>query len=376
LYCVFKSFLIPPFPKGDKGGFILEELMPFFDRFLGLFSKDLAMDLGTANTLIYVKRQGIVMDEPSVVAIDKRTDQPIAVGRKAKQMYGRTPDSIKAIRPMKDGVIADFEVTRKMITYFLNEACKHRGLFHPRLMVCIPSGITQVEKRAVVDSAKQAGARKVMLIEEPMAAAVGAGLPVEDEAGCMVVDIGGGTTEAAIISLSSTAYQESLRIAGDEMDEAIMKFIRYEHQLIIGPYEAENIKIKIGSALPLEKDITYIARGKDLVSGIPKAVMVTDSEIREALKEPVKAIVDVVERALNRTSAELAADIFAKGVLLTGGGALLRGLDTFISQELSKRITHGTNMKVNVAENPLHSVVLGSGKVLDNYKLLKKICVN
>ncbi|MDQ1318196.1 MAG: rod shape-determining protein MreB [Candidatus Poribacteria bacterium] len=350
--------------------------MSFFDRFLGLFSKDLAMDLGTANTLIYVKKQGIVMDEPSVVAIDKRTDQPIAVGRKAKQMYGRTPDTIKAVRPMKDGVIADFEVTKKMITYFLDKGCKHKGLFHPRLMVCIPSGITQVEKRAVIDSAKQAGARKVILIEEPMAAAVGAGLPVEDEAGSMVVDIGGGTTEAAIISLSSTAYQESLRIAGDEMDEAIMKFIRYKHQLIIGPYEAESIKIKIGSAIPLEKEMTFIARGKDLVSGIPKAVVVTDSEIREALKEPVKAIVDVIERALNRTSAELAADIFARGVLLTGGGSLLRGLDTFISQELNKRITHGTNMKVSVAENPLHSVVLGSGKVLDNYKLLKKICVS
>jgi rod shape-determining protein MreB len=350
--------------------------MSFLDKFLGFFSKDLAMDLGTANTLVYVKRKGVVLDEPSVVAIDKRTDRPIAVGRKAKQMYGRTPDSIKAVRPMKDGVIADFDVTKKMITHFLDEACKHKGLFHPRLMVCIPSGITQVEKRAVIDSAKQAGARKVLLIEEPMAAAVGAGLPVEEEAGCMVVDIGGGTTEAAIISSSSTAYQESLRIAGDEMDEAIMKFIRYQHKLIIGPYEAENIKIKIGSAMPLEKEMTFIARGKDLVSGIPKAVVVTDSEIREALKEPIKAIVDVIERALNRTSAELAADIFARGVLLTGGGSLLKGLDTFVAQELSKRITHGTNLKIRVAENPLQSVVLGSGKVLDNYKLLKKVCVS
>jgi len=350
--------------------------MLFFDKLLGFFSHDLAMDLGTANTLIYAKKQGIVLDEPSVVAIDVRTDQPIAVGHKAKQMYGRTPESIRAIRPMKDGVIADFDVTKKMITYFLDTVNKHRSLLHPRLLVCIPSGITQVEKRAVIDSAKQAGARKVLLIEEPMAAAVGAGLPVDEESGCMVVDIGGGTTEAAIISLSSTTYQESLRIAGDEMDEAIMKFIRYEHQLIIGPYEAENIKIKIGSAIPLKEDLVYPARGKDLVSGIPKAVNVTNSEICSALQEPIKAIVDAIERALNKVSAELAADIFSKGVMLTGGGALLRGLDAYISYELSKRITHGTKLKVYVADNPLQSVVLGSGKVLDNYKLLKKICVS
>ncbi len=350
--------------------------MSFLDKLLGFFSHDLAMDLGTANTLIYAKKQGIVLDEPSVVAIDTRTDQPIAVGHKAKQMYGRTPESIRAIRPMKDGVIADFEVTKKMITYFLNKVNKHKSLLHPKLLVCIPSGITQVEKRAVIDSARQAGARKVLLIEEPMAAAVGAGLPVDEESGCMVVDIGGGTTEAAIISLSSTTYQESLRIAGDEMDEAIMKFIRYEHQLIIGPYEAENIKIKIGSAIPLKEELVYPARGKDLVSGIPKSVNVTNSEICSALQEPIKAIVDAIERALNKVSAELAADIFSKGVMLTGGGALLRGLDTYISYELSKRITHGTKLKVYIADNPLQSVVLGSGKVLDNYKLLKKICVS
>ncbi|MEK7398364.1 MAG: rod shape-determining protein [Candidatus Poribacteria bacterium] len=349
--------------------------MPFFDKLLGFFSRDLAMDLGTANTLIYAKNQGIVLEEPSVAAIDKRTDKLIAVGHKAKQMYGRTPESIRAVRPMKDGVIADFDVTKKMITYFLNTV-KHGGILHPRLLICIPSGITQVEKRAVMDSAKQAGARKVLLIEEPMAAAVGAGLPVDEESGCMVVDIGGGTTEAAIISLSSTTYQESLRIAGDEMDEAIVRFIRHEHQLIIGPYEAENIKIKIGSAIPLKEKMVYSARGKDLVSGIPKAVQVTDDEIREALQEPIKAIVDVIERALNKVSAELAADIFSKGVMLTGGGALLRGLDILISYELSKRITHGTKLNVYVADNPLHSVVLGSGKVLDNYKLLKKVCVS
>ncbi len=350
--------------------------MPLFNKFLGLFSQDLAMDLGTANTLIYAKRQGIVLDEPSVVAIDNRTNQPIAVGHKAKQMYGRTPENIKAVRPMKDGVIADFDVTKKMITYFINEVNKHRGIFHPRLMVCIPSGITQVEKRAVIDSAKQSGSRKVLLIEEPMAAAVGAGLPVDGKEGCMVVDIGGGTTEAAIISLSSIAYQESLRVAGDEMDEAIMKYMRHTHKLVIGPYEAENIKIEIGSAMPLNEELTFKARGKDLVSGIPKAVIVTDNQIRSALQEPIKAIVDVIDRALNKVSPELAGDIFSNGVMLTGGGALLRGLDKHISEELNKRIKHGTDLKVYVADNPLQSVVLGSGKVLDNYKLLKKICVS
>ncbi len=350
--------------------------MSLSDRFLGFFSQDLAMDLGTANTLIYVKKQGIVLDEPSVVAIDIRTDQPIAVGKKAKQMYGRTPDTMKAVRPMKDGVIADFDVTKKMIAYFIKEVTKRRRIFHPRLMVCIPSGITQVEKRAVMDSAKQSGARKVLLIEEPMAAAVGSGLPVDGEEGCMVVDIGGGTTEAAIISLSSTTYQESLRVAGDEMDEAIMKYMRQEHKLIIGSYEAESIKIKIGSAMPFGEELTFKARGKDLVSGIPRAVIVTESEIREALQEPVRAIVDVVERALNKVSPELAADIFTNGVMLTGGGALLRGLNTHIAEELNKRISHEINLNVYVADKPLQSVVLGSGKVLDNYKLLKKICVS
>jgi len=350
--------------------------MSLYDRFLGLFSKDLAMDLGTANTLIYVKNQGIVLDEPSIVAIDSRTGQPIAVGRQAKQMYGRTPSSIKAIRPMKDGVIADFDVTKKMITYFIDKVCKHRSLLNPRLMVCIPSGITQVEKRAVIDSAKQAGARKVLLIEEPMAAAVGANLPVEGEAGCLIVDIGGGTTEAAIISSSSIAYQESLRVAGDGMDEDIMKFIRREHNLVIGPYEAESVKIKIGSVISMKESMTAIARGKDLVSGIPKAIQVNDDEVRKALEESVKAIVDIIDRALSRTSAEFAADIFERGVMLTGGGALLRGLDVHISQQLSRITSNGTDLKVFVTRDPLKSVVLGAGKVLDNFKLMKKICIS
>jgi len=341
--------------------------MPISDRLLGLFAKDLAMDLGTANTLIYMKKEGIVLDEPSVVAIDNRTEQPIAVGYEAKRMYGRTPENITAVRPMKDGVIADFDVTKKMITYFLGKVYRRKKLIHPRIIVCIPSGITQVEKKAVIDSARQSGTRKVFLIEEPMAAAVGANLPVEKATASMVVDIGGGTTEAAVISLSSTVYQESLRIAGDEMDEAIMEFIKNEHQLVIGTYEAENIKIKIGSAVPMKEKMTFTARGKDLVTGVPRAVVVSDDEIREALRIPVRAIVDVIDRALGRTSSELAADIYETGVMITGGGALLRGLDRLIADE--------TNLKVQRADDPLRSVAMGSGKVLDQFKLLKKVCL-
>jgi len=341
--------------------------MSMSDRFLSLFSKDLAMDLGTANTLIYVKKEGVVLDEPSVVAIDRRTEKPIAVGKEAKRMYGRTPENIIAVRPMKDGVIADFDIAKKMITYFLSKVYRRKRLIHPRIIVCIPSGITSVEKRAVIDSARQSGARKVLLMEEPMAAAVGAGLPVEKPTASMVVDIGGGTTEAAVISLSATAYQESLRIAGDEMDEAIMDFIRREHKLLIGTYEAENIKIRIGSAAPLQEKMTFTARGKDLVTGVPKAIVVRDDEIRDALKEPVNAIVDVVRRALERTSPELAADIYETGVMITGGGSLLRGLDRRIAEEM--------DLKVERAEDPLRSVVMGSGKVLDQFKLLKKVCV-
>ena len=341
--------------------------MSISDRFLSLFSKDLAMDLGTANTLIYVKKEGIVLDEPSVVVIDKRTEQSIAVGREAKRMYGRTPENIIAVRPMKDGVIADFDITKKMITHFLSKVYRHKKLIPPRIIVCVPSGITPVEKRAVIDSAKQSGTRKVLLIEEPMAAAVGAGLPVEEASACMVLDIGGGTTEAAVISLSSTVYQESLRMAGDEMDEAIMNYIKNEHQLVIGPYEAETVKIRIGSAAPLKEKMTFTARGKDQVTGVPRAVVITDDEIREALKEPVKAIVDVVDRALARTSTELAADIYETGLMITGGGSLVRGLDRHIAAE--------TNLRVYRAKDPLRSVVMGSGKVLDQFKLLKKVCI-
>ena len=339
--------------------------MSISDRFLSLFSKDLAMDLGTANTLIYAKKEGVVLNEPSVVVVDKRTEKPLAVGREAKRMYGKTPENLRAIRPMKDGVIADFDVTKMMITHFLGKVHKHK-VIHPRIIVCIPSGITPVEKKAVIDSARQAGARKVYLVEEPMAAAVGAGLPVENSAS-MVVDIGGGTTEAAVISLSSTVYQESLRIAGDEMDEAVMNFLRHERKIVVGPYQAEDIKIKIGSAAPLKEKMTLTVRGKDLVTGVPKALEVTDDEIRYALREPVKAIVDVVERALSRTAPETASDIYETGVMITGGGSLLKGLDRRISEE--------TDMKVYRAQDPLRSVVMGSGKVLEQFKLLKKICI-
>jgi rod shape-determining protein MreB len=325
------------------------------------------MDLGTANTLIYMEKEGVVLNEPSVVVIDKRTEKPVAVGREAKLMYGRTPENITAVRPMKDGVIADFDVTKKMITYFLSKVYRHRKLISPRIIVCIPSGITPVEKKAVIDSARQSGARKVLLIEEPMAAAVGAGLNVESPTAGMIVDIGGGTTEAAVVSLSSTVYHESIRIAGDEMDEAIMDFVKQEHQLVIGPYEAENIKIKIGSAAPLEEKMTFTARGKDLVSGVPKAVVVSDDEIREALGGPVRTIVDVVHRALVRTSSESAADIYESGIMITGGGSLLRGLD--------RRIAEETSFKIHRAKDPLRSVVMGSGKVLDQFKLLKKVCI-
>lgn len=340
--------------------------MSISDRFLSLFSKDLAMDLGTANTLIYARREGVVLDEPSVVVIDRDTGQPIAVGKEAKRMYGRTPDDIIAIRPMKDGVIADYGVTEKMIKYFISQAHKRKKLIHPKIIVCIPSGITQVEKKAVIDSARESGARKVLLIEEPMAAAIGSGLPVESSTR-MVVDIGGGTTEAAVLSLSATVYKESLRVAGDEMDEAIVEYIKYKHKLLIGTYEAEKVKINIGSAVPLKEKMTCVARGKDMVTGLPREVVVNDDEIREALKDPVKAIVDVVNRALWQASSEVAAEIYEFGVMLTGGGSLLRGLD--------KRISDETGIKVYMADDPLKSVVMGSGKVLENLKMYRKVCI-
>jgi rod shape-determining protein MreB len=337
------------------------------DWLFGMFSNDLAIDLGTANTLIYVKGKGIVLSEPSVVAIKKGTNQVLKVGREAKEMLGRTPGGIVAIRPLKDGVIADFDVTEQMIRAFFLKCHNRKALVRPRVIVGVPSGITQVEKRAIRDSADQAGAREVYLIEEPMAAAIGAGLPVQEPSGSMIVDIGGGTTEVAVISLSGIVYSQSVRIAGDEMDEAITQYLKRKYNLLIGERTAENIKIQIGSAYPFDEPRKMDIKGRDLVEGIPKTLAISDSDIREALHDPVFSIVDAVKTALERTPPELSADIAENGIVLAGGGALLHGLDTLISLE--------THLKVRVADDPLSCVVLGTGKVLDELDLLKTVCL-
>ena len=334
----------------------------------GLFSNDLAIDLGTANTLVYVRGEGIVMNEPSIVAIHSSDHSVLAVGHEAKAMMGRTPGNIQAIRPLKDGVIADFDVTEKMLHYFISKVHRRRTLVHPRIVIGVPSGITQVEKRAVRDSAMQAGAREVYLIEEPMAAAIGAGLPIQEPGGNMIVDMGGGTTEVAVISLPGIVYSKSVRIAGDEMDEAIVQYIRKHYNLLVGERRAEEIKIKLGSAYPMAGErATMEVKGRDLIDGIPKTIVVTDEEIREALREPVMAIVDTVRTCLERTPPELAADIVDKGIVLTGGGALLRGLDLLLRQE--------TDLPITVADEPLSCVALGTGKVLDELELLKKVAI-
>ena len=334
----------------------------------GLFSNDLAIDLGTANTLVYVRGEGIVMNEPSIVAIHVTDHSVLAVGHEAKAMLGRTPGNITAIRPLKDGVIADFDVTEKMLHYFINKVHRRRTLVHPRIVIGVPSGITQVEKRAVRDSAVQAGAREVYLIEEPMAAAIGAGLPIQEPGGNMIVDVGGGTTEVAVVSLSGIVYSKSVRIAGDEMDEAIVQYIRKHYNLLVGERRAEEIKIKLGSAYPMAGErLTMEVKGRDLIDGIPKTIVVTDEEVREALREPVMAIVDAVRTCLERTPPELAADIVDKGIVLTGGGALLRGLDLLLRQE--------TDLPITVADDPLSCVALGTGKVLDELDLLKKVAI-
>ena len=334
----------------------------------GYFSNDIGIDLGTANTLVYVKDKGIVLREPSVVALDTNTRKVRAVGDEAKRMLGRTPGNITAIRPLKDGVIADFDVTEKMLHYFINKVHRRRTLVHPRIVIGVPSGITQVEKRAVRDSAVQAGAREVYLIEEPMAAAIGAGLPIQEPGGNMIVDVGGGTTEVAVISLSGIVYSKSVRIAGDEMDEAIVQYIRKHYNLLVGERRAEEIKIKLGSAYPVGGErLTMEVKGRDLIDGIPKTIIVTDEEVREALREPVMAIVDAVRTCLERTPPELAADIVDKGIVLTGGGALLRGVDLLLRQE--------TDLPITVADEPLSCVALGTGKVLDELDLLKKVAI-
>jgi rod shape-determining protein MreB len=334
--------------------------------FSDLFSHDLAIDLGTANTLVHVKGQGIVIREPSVVALNSVTNEVQAVGEKAKQMLGRAPANIIAIRPIKDGVIAHFEVTEKMLRHFIDKAKNNKKtLFKPRVVVAVPSGITQVEKRAVRDSAESAGASEVYLMEEPMAAAIGVGLPVQEPTGNMIIDIGGGTTEVAIISMSGVVYSKSIRIAGDEMDEAIVNYIKRKYNLLIGERTAEQVKIEIGSAYPLEERLTKEVKGRDLVAGIPKTLIVTDEEIREALTETFGSIVEAVKIALERTPPELAADIVDKGVVVSGGGSLIKGLDTLLKE--------ATGLPITLADDPLSAVANGAGYALDNAKLLKKV---
>ena len=339
-----------------------------FDWIFGMFSNDLAIDLGTANTLIYAKGKGIVLSEPSVVAVKKGTSQVLKVGREAKEMVGRTPASIVAVRPLQDGVIADFDLTEQMIRAFIVRIHNRKALVRPRIVIGVPSGITQVEKRAIRDSAEQAGAREVYLIEEPMAAAIGANLPVQEPSGNMVVDIGGGTTEVAVISLSGMVYSHSIRIAGDEMDEAVIQYLKRKYNLLVGERTAETIKIQAGSAYPFNEPRKMDIKGRDLMDGIPKTLTVTDSDIREALHDPIYAILDAVKSALERTPPELAADIADKGIVMTGGGSLLHGLDTLIGLE--------THLKVTIAEDPLSCVVLGAGKVLDELDLLKTVCLD
>lgn len=339
----------------------------FFDRVMALMSNDLAIDLGTANTLVYVKGAGIIVNEPSVVAVQKDMRgirRVVAVGKEAKEMLGRTPGSIVAIRPMKDGVIADFEVTEAMLRYFIAKAHNKRSLVRPRIMICVPYGITEVEKRAVRESAESAGAREVYLIQEPMAAAIGAGLPITEPGGNMIVDIGGGTTEVAVISLAGIVYSRSVRVGGDRMDEAVTNYVKRKYNLLIGERTAENIKITVGSAYPDEEVRTMEVKGRDLVAGVPRTVVVDADEMRDALSEPVNAIVEAVRVALERTPPELAADIVDKGIVLTGGGALLRNLDILLREE--------TGLPVMLSEDPLTAVVLGAGKALDQIGTLLK----
>lgn len=336
--------------------------------FGNMFSKDMGIDLGTANTLVYMKGKGIILREPSVVAIQRDTGSVLAVGDEAKQMIGRTPGNIVAIRPMKDGVIADFDVTERMLRYFINRAVKKRVLFHPRVVVSIPSGVTEVEKRAVIDATLQAGAREAYLIEEPMAAAIGAGLPVHEPMGNMVVDIGGGTTEVAVISLGGIVTSRSVRVAGDEMDESIVQYVKRTYNLMIGERTAEQIKMTIGSAYPQDVEDTMDIRGRDLITGLPKTVHISSKEILTALSEPVASIVEAVKVTLERTPPELSADIMDRGIILAGGGSLLKGLDKLLKEE--------TGMPVYLAEEPLNCVAVGTGKVLEEINILKRVLIN
>ncbi|NLE92171.1 MAG: rod shape-determining protein [Elusimicrobia bacterium] len=328
-------------------------------------SNDMGIDLGTASTLVYVKGQGIVMREPSVVAVERGTSNVLAVGSEAKRMLGRTPGNIVAIRPMKHGVIADFEITEAMLRYFIKKVNKR--LRRPRIVIAIPSGITEVEKRAVKDSAERAGAGEVFLIEEPIAAAIGVGLPIQEPVGNMIIDIGGGTTEIAVISLAGIVFSRSIRIGGDEMDEAIIENLKKSYNLMIGERTSEDIKMKIGSVYPLEEEMTMEVKGRDLVAGLPKTVTITSEEVREALLEPIRSIVETTKITLERTPPELASDLIEHGIVIAGGGSLLRGIDKLLSEE--------TGLPVLIAEDPLTAVVSGTGKVLNEIKYLKKVTV-
>ena len=338
-----------------------------FKRFFGFLGKDLAMDLGTANSLLYTHKDGIVLNEPSVVAFDSKTGI-LAVGKEAKEFLGRTPERIRAVRPLKDGVIADFEVTKEMISFFIKKVIRGLNIIKPRIVICVPTGITQVEKRAVIESAQQAGAREVKLVEEPMAAAIGAGLPIHEATGNMVVDIGGGTTEVAVISLSAIAYAESIRVAGDEMNESVQRYFQDKYQMLIGENMSERIKMTVGSAYPLAEPLTMEIAGKNMVNGTPRALDITDEQVREAIREPVSAIVMAIKRALEKTPPELVGDIANNGMLLAGGGALLKGLDQLISKE--------TNLNVIVDEDPLTTVVRGTGRTMDDQKSFSKVYIN
>ncbi|HLT59036.1 MAG TPA: rod shape-determining protein [Limnochordales bacterium] len=334
----------------------------------GGFGRDMGIDLGTANTLVYVKGRGIVVQEPSVVAIDNETKQVLAVGEEAKRMVGRTPGSIVAVRPLQDGVIADFDVTERMLRHFIGLANRRIGFFRPRVVVAVPSGVTEVEKRAVIDATLSAGAKDARLIEEPMAAAIGCGLPVQEPSGSMVVDIGGGTTEVAVISLGGIVTHRSVRVGGDELDEAIVQHVRRQYNLLIGERTAEEVKHTIGSAYPMDEHRTMDVRGRDLVTGLPKTVTLSSDEVREAMAEPISTIVEAVRVTLERTPPELAADVMERGIMLAGGGALVRGMDKLLSEE--------TGMPIHVADDPLTAVVRGTGAVLEHLDLLQRVAMS
>ncbi len=345
-----------------------QQLKKAINYVLGLFSNDMGIDLGTATTLVFVKGEGVVLCEPSVVAIERGTSHVLAVGEEAKRMLGRTPGNIIAIRPMKDGVISDFEITEAMLRYFIKKVHHRKVLVRPRIVIAIPSGITEVEKRAVKDSAERAGAREVFLIEEPIAAAIGVGLPIQEPIGNMIIDIGGGTTEIAVISLCGTVFSKSIRIGGDEMNEAVIEYLKKTYNLMVGERSSEEIKIKIGSAYPLEEEMSMEVKGRDLVAGLPKTVTITSEEIREALQEPLRAILEVIKISLERTPPELAADLIDHGIVMAGGGSLLRGLDKLISEE--------TGLPVHITDDPVTAVANGTGVVLSEIQYLKKVTIS